>query len=793
MDRNTHSPSSERALLQQFTRPTGTGGSSDIFSIVDHWRILQKRKWSIALCVLIMGALALVISLHMTPKYEAVARIEVNKENSDMLGLDSLEGMAGGGSDSLDYNVTLQTQADVLQSDSLLFQVSEQLGLEKRKEFALKPGWFDGKRVAAELKLPLEKAPLRREKIHSVFDSNLTVKPVRGTRIIEVKFMSPEPQVAADVANTLVNDYLEQYFRTRYAATAQASDWLGKQLSDLKTEVEESQTRVTKLQKEAGILGVMLPSSESSSSGGAKGAGGGGGSTGLSTWPAMDKLQDLNKALTAAESDRILKETVYHLAKSGDPELISSIAGSSLIGGGGGALSPNSLALVQTLRAQEAQLKVQYAQEATKYGAHYPLLEQSRNQMKDLDESIQVELRKVASRAENDYLASKHNEDMVRAEFEAQKAELGKLQDVATQYTIAMQEASGGRTLYTDLLTKLKEGGVLAGLHSTNIVVVDPGRTAPSPKRPSYPLNLALGLGIGLVGGIGLAFMQEGLDNTVHTPEQVESVAGLPSFGIVPEAISEHPGRRRLSRSKVADGDFNIGKDPHSQMAEAFRALRTSILLSNVDAPPKVIMVTSSLPQEGKTTTSVNVAISLSQQGSKVLLIDGDLRRPSLHTRLKLASLNNNVGLSGTLASTNGFRPDFLQVPEAPNLFVLPAGARPPYPAELLGSKRMRDFLDKWRKEFDFIVVDTPPVLSVTDPVVMSRNVDAVLLVVRSKKTTKLSLLRTRDILLRANALIAGVLVNRVDLSSPEHYYYYGYSAKYGDDYYHHHDDTSKN
>jgi len=765
----------ERALLRPMT--SGAMSNEDDFSFAELWRILQKRKWTIATAVVVMAGLALAASLYMTPKYEAVSSIEVNKENSDMLGLSALEGMAGGGaSDSLDYSVTLQTQADVLHSDSLVFQVADQLALEKRKEFALKPGWPDRERIEAELKLPLEKAPLRREKIHQVFEKNLTVKPAKGTRIIEVRFLSPDPQVAADVVNTLVNDYLEQYFRTRYAATAQASDWLAKQLSDLKGQAEEAQERLNQLQKQAGILGVMLPTEGSHSAMGNRTSG----VTSLSTWPAMDKLQDLNRQLTTAETDRILKETVYRLTKSGNPELIANIASSGLTTT---SVNSNSLALVQTLRAQEAQLKVQYAQAATKYGSDYPLLGQIRNQMKDLDSSIQEEIQKVAARAENEYLAAKRSEDMVRASFEAQKAQVGKLQDVATQYTITMQEVEADRTLYADLLTKLKEGGVLAGLHSTNIVVVDPGRTSPKPKRPSYPLNLGLGLGVGLLGGIALAFIQEGMDNTVHTPEQVESIAALPSVGIVPDVSTLTDGRRRVSRRKLNAEDYNIGKNPSSQMAEAFRALRTSILLSNVDAPPKVIMVTSCLPQEGKTTTSLNVAISLAQQGAKVLLIDGDLRRPSVHSRLKLAS---SKGLSGTLASTNGYKPELVSVSDTPNLFVLPAGARPPYPAELLGSKRMKEFLDVWRRDFDFVVVDTPPVLSVTDPVVMSRNVDAVLLVVRSEHTTKQSLLRTRDILLRANALIAGVLVNRVNLNSTDHYYYYGYYAsKYGEGYYH--------
>ncbi len=258
------------------------------FSFVEIYQTLQKRKLTIVLCTLVCVGLALAASLYTTPKYEATATIEVNKASSDMLGLDSLSGLAGGGSDGLDSNIALKTEAAVLKGDSLLFRVAEQLGLEKRKEFALKPSWLNpaSRRQIQELnELPLEKSPARRAKIHSVFEKNLTVDLVSSTRLIEVKFLSPDPQVAADVVNTLVNDYLEQYFRTRYAATAQASDWLSKQLSDLKDQVDESQQKLNKLQDQAGILGVVLPSGASGSLAGGK-EGGYGGS--MSAWPAMD-------------------------------------------------------------------------------------------------------------------------------------------------------------------------------------------------------------------------------------------------------------------------------------------------------------------------------------------------------------------------------------------------------------------------------------------------------------------------------------------------------------------------
>lgn len=227
--------------------------------------------------------------------------------------------------------------------------------------------------------------------------------------------------------------------------------------------------------------------------------------------------------------------------------------------------------------------------------------------------------------------------------------------------------------------------------------------------------------------------------------------------------------------------EYSILENPSSQLAEAFRALRTSLLLSNVDSPPKTILVTSALPQEGKSTTSMNLAIALVQQGSRVLLIDGDLRRPTLHSRLKITSPT----LTGVLATRNGDRPKITQHPDVPGLFFLPAGSKPPFPAEALASERMKELLSTWREEFDFVVIDSPPLLSVTDGVMLSRSADAVLLVVRSEQTTRQSLVRARELLRRAQASQVGVLVNDVDVNSPDYYQNYGYyGSKYGKEYY---------
>jgi len=740
----------------------------DQFSLAELWHILKRRQRSILVCTLISTLLALVASLYMTTKYEGIAIMEVNKETSDTLGLSSLDRFGtGAAADSLEEMITLETEASALQSPSLAFQVVQQLGLEKRKEFALHagelPGWFTGwfgddDRTNAELKMPLEQAPLRRQRILKTFERNLKIKPIAGTRLIEVHFLSPDPQVAADVPNLLVKDLQEQDFRTRFAATAQVSDWLSKQLSDLKSEIAGSQEKLNDVQKEAGILG----SDETNN-------------------VVTIKLDTLNRQLTEAEANRILKEAVYQLAKSGNPETISSIAGTSMVSGG--AVNPNSLALLDTLRGQEAELKVRYAQASAKFGSAYPLLGQLQKQLSQLNDTIQSEIAILATRAQNDYLAAKKSEAMLRSSFETQKAEANRLNDKAIQYTILKREVESSRTLYDDLLTKLKEGGLLAGLHSTNIVVLDPARTGAEPARPIYWLNLGLGMLVGMFGGIGFAFVLDSLDNTLRTPADVEATVAVPCIGIVPELASCADLPRRLRHNNTSVIDSSNSTFPSPQLDEAYRALRTWLLHSSGEAPPKVITVTSALPREGKTTTSLNTAIALARDGSKVLLLEADLRRPCFH---ELVTPKSSAGLIGLLTNPDGCKTEFIEHPQVANLFVLPAGLGKSSPAELLGSLRMKQFIDFVRGKFDFIVIDTPPILSFTDATIVSRNADAVLFVIRSNQTTKQTCLRAREVMERSYIRITGILVNGVDVNSADYQHYYGYAVA---QYKHYYDD----
>jgi capsular exopolysaccharide synthesis family protein len=306
-----------------------------------------------------------------------------------------------------------------------------------------------------------------------------------------------------------------------------------------------------------------------------------------------------------------------------------------------------------------------------------------------------------------------------------------------------------------------------------------------SPAEPNLPRNLSFALALGLTTGISLCFALESIDNTVRTPEQAQAISGLPSLGMIPMGSRNRPElnfRQRLSVASSKEAVELITQSrPQSQMAESYRALRTSLLLTSLGTPPKVILVTSALPEEGKTTTSINSAIVLAQRDARVLLIDADLRRPSIH---KTLGMPPGSGLSNVLTGGSTIQQSIVVSSISPNLSVLPAGTPPPNPAELLASVNMANLVASLRDQYDHIVIDTPPTLSVTDAVVMSTRADAVILVIRAGQTTKQALRRARDVLTQVNARICGVLLNAVNLNSPDYYYYYEYQGKYGHRYY---------
>jgi polysaccharide biosynthesis transport protein len=719
----------------------------------EYFRTLVKRRWVIVASVALIFGVVFIATLRATRIYDASGSIAINKPDPMTLNFKDSAGTGMADYDSSD----IETEVRILRSDLLALQVIKQLNLDQKQEFG-----GGGSQPTPSLGLTtdaLQPDSTATSRLLSAFRDHLTVSAIPETRIIEIHYRSPDNALAARVVNTLMSTYVEQNFKTRFESTMQASDWLSRQLVDLQMKVETSQEKLVQYQKEHEILGIDEKQNIITS-----------------------KLDELNRELTAAESDRMEKESLYHLVQSEDLDTVAAAATNA--SSDRGSLAGGS-SLLEKLREQDADLKIQIAQLSTQFGASYPKVAELNNQAKEVEAQIQIELKKALGRVRGEYMAALQRENLLSSAMDKQKQQANQLNESAIEYSLLKRDLETNRTLYEGLLEKLKEAGVTAGLRSNNFRTVDVARVPTTPAEPNVPRNLAFALALGLTTGVGLAFLLEAVDNTVRTPEQAQVISALPSLGMIPlgsKTNTEVSGKQRLSVTSSKEAVELITQSrPQSQMAESYRALRTSLLLTSLGAPPKVILVTSALPQEGKTTTSLNCGIVLAQKGSRVLLMDADLRRPSIH---KALGMGPRTGLSNVLTGGATVQQATVRSTVLPTLFVLPAGTPPPNPAELLASANMGEILTQLREQYDHIVIDTPPTLSVTDAVIMSTRADAVVLVIRSGQTTKQALRRARDILARVNAKVAGVLLNAADLSSPDYYYYYEYQGKYGNRYY---------
>ena len=715
--------------------------------IREYLRVLIKRKWTVLSSLALIFSLVAIATLRTTRIYEASGSIAINKMVPTLLNFKDEQNGAQDYYDPAD----LDTEVSILRSDMLALQVIKALNLDKLPEFGgSTPAPTDSLGLTTD---ELQPDSQRMTNLLDGFKGGLKVALRPNTRIIDVRYRSPDKDLAARIVNTLIHTYIEQNFKTRFESTMEASNWLSKQLVDLQMKVETSQEKLVTYQKEHEILGMDEK-------------------TNIIT----AKLDELNKELTSAESERMEKQAVYEMVQSADAD---TAAAAAINANGGSAATSSSSNLLEKLREQQADLNIQVAQLSTQFGPSYPKVAQLNSQLKEVNSQIQAEIKKVVFRVRSEYMAALQRENMLRDTFEKQKQEANKLNESAIEYSLLKRDVESYRTLYEGLLEKLKEAGVTAGLKSNNIRPVDLARVPEFPTEPNVPRNLGFALALGLTTGIGLAFLLEGMDSTVRTPEQATLISALPSLGMIPmgsKTLAEVTRKHLAVTASKEVVELVTQTRPQSQMAESYRALRTSLLLSSLGSPPKSILITSALPQEGKSTTCINTSIVLAQKGSRVLLVDADLRRPSIH---KTLGTGPRTGLSNVLTGSASLQQAIVRSPILPSLYILPAGTPPPNPAELLASSHLKDVLADLREEYDHIVIDSPPTLSVTDAVVMSTRADAVVLVIRCGQTRKQALRRSRDLLLQVNARVCGVLLNAVDLESPDYYYYYEYQGKY--------------
>jgi len=438
---------------------------------------------------------------------------------------------------------------------------------------------------------------------------------------------------------------------------------------------------------------------------------------------------------------------------------------------------------------KHSEVYTHYLDALNQYGPNFPKVQREQAQLKEIENLMDDEKRNILEALGNDYNAARQREGLLNEALNEQKTEVNLMAQSMVEYNILKRDAEANKTMYIGLLTKLKEANISAGLKSSNIRVVDPTMVPSYPSRPAKARNIGLSFLVGLVGGIGLALLREYLDNTVKTPDDIENLVRLPALAVVPAFTGENgTGRRgRFTTGSSLNGhekriELVAQHLPKSQMSEAFRALRTSILLSQADHPPQVILVTSALPREGKTTAAANLAVTLAQLGDRTLLIDADLRKPGVGRLLNMTD-GKYAGLSSYLAGVSSLELVAVPHPLIPNLVAIPTGPLPPNPADLLSSHKLTDALRELRGQYKFIVIDSPPIMAATDAVILSVQADGVLLVVRSGETPKEAFTRARDLLTSVKCHLLGVVLNAVDSSAPDYYYsyrYYPYSYGYG-------------
>ncbi|MCJ7488071.1 MAG: polysaccharide biosynthesis tyrosine autokinase, partial [Candidatus Aminicenantes bacterium] len=600
----------------------------------------------------------------------------------------------------------------------------------------------------------------------------------------EVNFRARDPKLAADCVNDLAAAFIDLNINMKYAATEQATTFLSEQIKGLQSEIEQKGKQLQGFEAEANI--VALSDNETT---------------------VIDRLSQLNKALTEAQIDRSNKEATWNGLKNVSPDYVPEAI-----------VNP----LIQRLREDYVRLKREYQKMEERFQPDYPELQRTKVEMESARKSLEDETQNLVKSAYSDFQTALNRERSLETEFNEQRDAAFKMNSSAVLYNGLKVEIQNKKTLLDSLLRRESETGVearLKGLRTSNIRVVDRARVPVRPSSPNKKRNLILALILGLGGGVGLAFLFDFLDNSVKTSEDVERYAGLPTLGVVPKFSLEGANKgythARKLRAKVepkrleagagaaregarsagaegaagedvfvsavetAEGPMTIELVPHyfpdSRLAESYRSIRTALLLSSADRPVKTIAMTSAMPGEGKTVSVANLAVTLAQSGKTVLVVDSDLRRPRQH---RLFRVKNTFGLTTYLTDSVSIK-DVVKSTEIPNLFLINAGPIPPNPAELLGSDKMTRFIKMMTDECDFMLFDLPPMLEISDALVLGAKVDGIVLVVWGDKTSREALRKVRERLDLLKIRTLGVIINNVSLPYQGSGYYKDYFNPY--------------
>jgi capsular exopolysaccharide synthesis family protein len=654
----------------------------------------------------------------------------------------------------------LETQYKVLVSDDLAERVIHQLGLDHQSEFLpTRRAW--PWRVSAS---PMPASPLThdsaaapdlsiREAVLTRFQERLDIRPIRRSRAVELRFDSRDPELAARTVNAVAENYIQKNLEARWDAAQKASEWLSLQLKDLKAKLEKSEDDLQSYASENGLLFLETEKGDAESI-------------------VNQSIRDLQEELNKAQADRFEKESIFRLLQSGDYGSLPGVVDNKLL---------------QDLTVRLADLQREHAQMAATFTEQYPKVKEIQSQIAEMQSSLERERWRAAQKISNDYFAALRREKLVQQSFAEKKAEANQIAEKSVQYRILSREVDSNQGLYEGLLERLKEADVSAALKASNIRIVDPGTVPYKPIAPNYPLNLGLASFLGLGLGVSMAFLNEHLDQTIRYSEDVFHFLGVPVLGFIPSFGAPNarkhkglaPAALELSFSLAGSltGESDVRIDEHrrndlgihagSAFSEAFRELRTSVVLSASGRFANSILVTSALPGEGKTTVGVNLAFSLAQLGKQVLLVDADMRRPSLQKYFPQSGSELSSYLAGQGAWQQMVFPTLIS-----SLSVLHCGPIPENPSELLSSDRMKALIQESMATYRFVILDSPPLLNRADSRILGSMVGATILVVKGGETPRQVVQYAQSQVRSVGTNLIGVVLNNIGISLHDYSYY---------------------
>jgi succinoglycan biosynthesis transport protein ExoP len=722
----------------------GNGYGSDILGdddvhLVDYVKVLYRRRWTATTAFLIVVASASVYTFTATPIYEARAQILIEKENANVVTF----------KEAFEQNQLTddyyQTQYKILQSRALAKRTMDSMRLWNDPLFnpptddsstatklakvaaAFVADWF---KRARTIDPPLLDETKAQSATIDRFLAGLTVSPVRNSRLVDLKFSSPNATLSANVANALAKSFIEQNLEFKFLSSKEASDWLGARLAEQKKQVETSEQALQRYREQTDAVAIEDKQNI-----------------------VVQKLTELNAAVTRAKTERIQKDAAYMQMRALQTDRAALDTFPAIL----------SNVFIQQQKSELAELQRQQAQLSEKLGPNHPDMRKIGSAIHSVEAKIQAEVVKVVEAMRNDYEQSRTQEQSLTRALDQQKQDALSLNRKGIEYGVLARDAASNRQIFESLMQRTKETGISGELKTSNIRIVDVAETPRSPASPNRRVNMLLALFGGAVAAVGLVGFFEYIDSRIKTPEELRQHLGLASLGMVPALFG-----------KEIDNPL-INNGVPKGFAESFRAIRTNVLFSSADEGSRSLVVTSTGPGEGKSLVAANLSIALAQAGQRVLLIDADMRRPRVHT---IFAQPQEPGLSNVLVG-NVKASEAVHKTTVQGLWVLSAGLLPPNPAELLGSKRFKHFTTTLAEHFDWVVIDTPPVMAVTDSSVVAHLAGGVLFVVGSEMTSRHTGRRAVEQLAHARAKFIGAVLNRVDLQHNSYYYSQYYRREY--------------